>query len=73
MFTKQGTVKNNMEKLKQYWIIILIMLIVIGGFFYWFGWRPAQIRKGCFSIAIISSANLESNFKWCLVNNGLEK
>ncbi len=45
----KGLKKRNkhMEKLKQYWLIILMVLIVIGGLFYWYEWRPSQIRKDC--------------------------
>ena len=36
-----------MENLKQYKYIILIALIILGVSFYWFQYRPSQIRKGC--------------------------
>jgi len=39
-----------MNWLKQNWfklIIIIIILKVIVGSFYWFEWRPSQIRKIC--------------------------
>lgn len=36
-----------MEKIKQYKYIILIVLIILGFAFYWFEWRPAQIKKLC--------------------------
>jgi len=28
-------------------IIIVIIAALLGGVFYWFQWRPAQIRKEC--------------------------
>jgi len=34
------------EKIKKYWWIIIIVLFV-GGIFYWYEWRPNQIRKMC--------------------------
>lgn len=36
-----------MAKLKQYWLIILIVLIIISGLFYWFQWRPTEIKQLC--------------------------
>jgi hypothetical protein len=36
-----------MEKIKQYKFIILIVILLLGFSFYWFEWRPAQIRKEC--------------------------
>lgn len=36
-----------MEKLKQYKYIILIVITILGLAFYWFEWRPTQIRKEC--------------------------
>lgn len=36
-----------MGKIKQYKYIIFIALVVLGFVFYWFEWRPAQIRKDC--------------------------
>lgn len=29
-------------------ILIIIILAVLGGAFYWFEWRPSQIRKECY-------------------------
>ena len=36
-------------------ITVLILVIILGGIFYWFEWRPSQIRKNC--------TNLVSNQK----------
>jgi len=36
-----------MGKFKQYWIIIILALLVLGASFYWYQWRPSQIRKEC--------------------------
>jgi len=30
-------------------ILIVIILAILGGAFYWFEWRPAQIRKMCYT------------------------
>jgi len=37
---------------KHKWTILSITLLLIaGGAFYWYGWRPSQIRKMCFRSA----------------------
>lgn len=41
-----------MEKLKQYKYVILIGMAILGLAFYWFEWRPMQIRKECANWAI---------------------
>lgn len=28
-------------------IKILILIVILGGMFYWFEWRPSEIRKSC--------------------------
>ncbi len=40
-----------MDILKQYWLIIIIFLVAISFNFYWYEFRPVQIRKGCFETA----------------------
>lgn len=37
-----------MNKIKEYKWIILITLLILGFSFYWFSWRPSEIRKDCF-------------------------
>ena len=32
---------------KEYWILIII-LILLSGSFYWFSWKPTEMRKKCF-------------------------
>jgi hypothetical protein len=36
-----------MDKFKEYKYIILITLLILGTTFYWFSWRPTEIRKEC--------------------------
>lgn len=36
-----------MEKIKQYKFAILIILIILGFLFYWYEWRPRQIKNKC--------------------------
>lgn len=73
------------EKIKKYWWIIIIILFV-GGIFYWYEWRPNQIRKMCqekiekqdrelLKSAIKSKILKESGdiYDFCLRKYGLEK
>jgi hypothetical protein len=40
-----------MSKIKEYKYIILILLIILGFAFYWYGWKPSDIKKGCYNLA----------------------
>ena len=71
-----------MEKLKQYKYIIVIALIILGGLFYWYSYRPAQIRKLCANGGIIGTSGLskaiieatkvtETEYTRCLRKHGL--
>jgi len=75
--------------LKHNWfkiILIIIVLKVVGGAFYWYEWRPSQIRKDCYNIArdkAIEKAgtvtgdrkfakdDYDTYYKWCLEKYGL--
>jgi hypothetical protein len=75
------------EKIKKYWWVIVIVL-VIAGFFYWYEWRPTQIRKEC-AISILEKGDKfnheqflakygvqeakDNLYKNCLKEHGLEK
>jgi len=48
-------------------ILIIIILAILGGAFYWFQWRPSQIRKEC------SRDNIGVLYENCLHEHGLEK
>jgi len=70
-----------MDRLKKNWfkvIIIIIILKVIVGSFYWFEWRPSQIRKEC-GVGLVSSGpdwKIEqgnARYKECIIKHGLEK
>ena len=73
-----------MEKIKQYKYIILIVILILGFMFYWFEWRPNQIRKECNIKALQETSAAEGglqgtesiafyNFSYnlCLRNKGL--
>jgi len=71
-----------MEKLKQYKYIILILLIVLGFAFYWYEWRPTQIKKECYYRSQLSQSGgrlyrldglgitLDESYKNCLRQKG---
>ena len=65
-----------MEKLKQYKYIILIQLIFLGSVFYWYEWRPTQIKKKCFAKEVvgvysITGTYFDKSYRACLSENGL--
>lgn len=63
--------------LKQNWFrisLLSILVISIVGAFYWYEWRPDQIRKNCYDIAVmIGGVNFDKNYNSCLLDNGLMK
>lgn len=61
------------EKLKKYyWILIIIF--VVGAAFYWYEYRPTQIRKECAKhLSGFSSVYKESNYEKCLREHGLSQ
>ncbi len=68
---------------KQYIGIIILAVIILGVAFYWYNYRPSQIKKECFEIArksAIEKSGLKDKFykddydtyyKWCLQKKGL--
>jgi len=57
--------------LKQFIVIISIvfLFLTITGWFYWFQWRPNQIRRNCYREAFIRGgqwrkSNIEGNKDW---------
>ena len=63
-----------MEKIKEYKGIIILILVVLASAFYWYEWRPMQIRKDCFDMFTISAPFDEGLYKNCITGvNGLEK
>ncbi|MFC1789491.1 hypothetical protein ACFLYY_00765 [Patescibacteria group bacterium] len=66
--------------LKKYWWVIIIILI-LAGCFYWFQWRPIQIRKECV-IEVqklikdevgFSSSDILFLYDFCIYKSGLAK
>jgi preprotein translocase subunit YajC len=65
--------------LKKYWWIVLIIIIGFG-LFYWFQLRPAQIRRQCmYDVGgsclqnMITGSRCETQYKACLLRNGITK
>ena len=58
-----------MEFVKKYkWIVMgVIILLLVAGAFWWFEWRPMQIKKNCFKI----TGGIENVYEWCLRGKGL--
>lgn len=73
------------EKMKKYqWLSLAIAALLIAGFaFYWFEWRPSEIRKECARITedasvkgiekIFADYIGEEGYKKCIRTRGLEK
>lgn len=55
--------------------IILVVILGIGSLFYWYEWRPSQIKKQCNESADRESEGWEKDYdyiyKKCLHNKGL--
>lgn len=52
-----------------------MILIILGLAFYWFQWRPTQIRKECYSTSfnIFDGISDSNRYIDCLKQHGLEK
>ena len=66
-----------MKATEQYKIIVLI-LVILGVAFYWYEWRPSQIRMECSEIAKDKTTGLgatyeryENYYESCLREKGL--
>lgn len=63
-----------MNWLKENKLIVILLIIILGFAFYWYEWRPAQIRKECArKSSQFGGGFLEQQYKSCLVKQGLEK
>lgn len=69
--------------IKENWFkvgLIAIMIIFVAGAFYWYSWRPTQIKKRCFADANIrggfttlgkSRVSVNADYEDCLLRFGL--
>ncbi len=73
-----------MEKIEEYKFIIVLAPIVLVVAFYWYEWRPSQIKKECYKVAEVKAnvnafllheydVKKESDYyyKNCLIEKGL--
>lgn len=68
--------------IKKHWRALMIILI-IGLWFYWFQWRPTEIRKECINklteivkenkLSGVTASNVDSFFKICIRKKGLKE
>ena len=62
-------------------ILILVILGLVGGWFYWYQWRPVQIRKECLEEVNkridepgeISVKKAENVYGFCLMEHGMKR
>lgn len=72
------------KNILQYKYTILALLTLLALTFYWYEWRPTQIKKDCYNIArekAIEKGSREDKkfykddydtyYKWCLEQKGL--
>ena len=77
--------KNNSMNKKTIAILSILIIFILGAIFYWFQWRPTQIRKNCYNSAIKNPfknpnatelerrSKLDFIYQNCLKMNGLKK
>lgn len=62
--------------LKQNWFkigLLVISVVSIAGAFYWYEWRPDQIRKNCFNTSLDFSKDYQNEFYInCVMGNGIK-
>lgn len=66
--------------IKENWFKIIILLVLVG-LFYWYEWRPSEIKKDCNKEAVEKARSVEdgnqamkiydARYKSCLRENGL--
>ena len=54
-------------------ILILIGVLILTSLFYWYEWRPSQIRKECHVSAKAKAWTYDTVYKSCLHAKGLQK
>jgi len=70
-------IKNMKKFIKENWlkvVIIFTVIIITAGLFYWYEWRPNEIRKNCANEtkkSVILSKLHDNLYNQCLRENGL--
>jgi len=59
------TIDNKVITHKLFWPVVIVV-VILGFCFYWFQWRPAEIRKSC-------GRWVGASFDRCIHQKGLEK
>lgn len=59
--------------MKQSFIIILIIVAILGIGFYWYQWRPAEIRKECIGLYPKAFEEYFDNSKLGMLSNFTNK
>ena len=63
--------------MKTVLMAVLAALLIVAGAFYWYEYRPSQIRKSCERSARVTESwgdvNYETAYQGCLRYKGLEK
>ena len=59
------------EKIKEIFPILIVILIVLGLAFYWYEWRPTQIRSEC-AIRAQGDEGNQFNMKEFLAKQGVQ-
>ena len=52
-------------------VLIALFVFILAFAFYWYSYRPEQIRKKCYDIAVTMST-FDINYKSCLLDNGID-
>ena len=58
----------------KYYVTIILIIIILGVAFYWYEYRPSEIRKECQKIATWGpdkELNFDNRYKQCLLKKGL--
>lgn len=73
-------IKNFLKKNWLKTIILIIIMIIIGGAFYWYKWKPQEIRKQCWERVKdtikdkdVPTIDVQRLLDICLIGSGLDK
>ena len=61
---------NKVKNTPVMWVGLIAIVVVLGFCFYWFSFRPEQIKKECYRLS--SPYYGGQNYEACLIKNGIE-
>lgn len=81
MLKKLNVLLRKIKSSYSLWLVVLVLVLI--ALFYWFQWRPAEIRKKCSNFnfreaervlggKISGAPNLNKLYRLCLAGNGLK-